>query len=275
MNAPSGFAQSTPFQRRGVVTEGRSERTALSGDGPATNVAQSERVVSLAAGAILAGLGLARRDWTGLLIAAVGGALAHRGATGHCYAYESVGVDTAHADSPRGVAEAGIHVTESFLIDRPREELYNYWRDFERLPSFMSHLKSVRRIDDRRSEWTAKAPSIGGGEARWEAEITIDQPNETIAWQTLPGGAVQHHGSVRFAPALGERGTMVRIDLQYSPPGGQLGRWVAKLFGEEPQQQVRSDLRKFKHLMETGEIPTTHGQTHGSCHGTGGLLRGQ
>jgi uncharacterized membrane protein len=238
------------------------------------NVAGSERIVSLAAGAILAGLGLARRDAVGAVIGIVGGALAYRGATGHCHMYQALGVDTCHTDAMRDLEEQGVEVVENFTIHKSAEELYSSWKNFERLPEFMSHLESVRVIDEKRSEWVAKAPWIAGGEMKWEAEITEDQPNQRIAWQTVEGSSVDHRGSVTFRPAPGDRGTRVRVELTYAPPAGQIGRWMAKLFGEEPEQQVRSDLRKFKRLMEIGEVPTTEGQPHGKCSGLGRLFHG-
>lgn len=239
--------------------------------GAGVNVAAGERVLSVAASALLLGLGLARRDLRGLLMLGAGGALAYRGMTGHSHLYEATGVNTAHSKSFDKSDQRGVHVTECFLIDQPATELYRQWRDFEQLPKFMTHLESVQILDDRRSLWTCKAPLIAGGRMEWEAEITIERPPEQIAWQTLPGSDLQHHGSIRFRPALGNRGTNVRVDLQYASPAGQLGRWLAMLFGVQPQQQIRSDLRKFKQLMETGEIATVAGQPHGTCHGAGGL----
>jgi uncharacterized membrane protein len=234
------------------------------------NVSQGERLVSAAAGAILALQGVARRDLTGALIAGVGSALIYRGATGHCAVYQRLGVNTAHDGEQAGAStQPGIHITESFLINRAPEELYNFWRNFENFPQFMTHLESVTKTDDRRSHWVAKAPAIYGGKVEWDAEITSDEPNSRIAWRALPDSDVQHRGEVRFTRARGDRGTMVRVELDYNPPAGQLGRWLAKLFGEEPEQQVRDDLRNFKRLIEIGEAPTTEGQPHGTCLGRG------
>jgi uncharacterized membrane protein len=234
------------------------------------NVSQGERLVSAVAGAILALQGVARRDLTGALIAGVGGALIYRGATGHCAAYRRLGVNTAQdGELAREAARPGVHITESFLIERAPEELYNFWRNFENFPQFMTHLESVKKIDDRRSHWIAKAPSIYGGKVEWDAEITAEEPNSRIAWRALPDSDVQHRGEVRFTRARGDRGTMVRVEMDYTPPAGQVGRWVAKLFGEEPEQQVRDDVRNFKRLMETDEVPTIEGQPHGTCLGRG------
>lgn len=236
------------------------------------NVGRGERIVSTAAGSILALLGLGRRDLTGALIAGVGGALVYRGATGHCPVYERAGVNTAADTYPavtnrlyRKPADQGVHITEVFLINKSPEDLYAYWRNFENFPRFMSHLKAVQQCDDRRSHWVAKAPALIGGEVEWDAEITADEPNNRIAWRTVEGSDVAHSGSVRFVRALGDRGTAVRVELDYQPPAGKVGRWIAKLFGEEPEQQIREDLRNFKRLMEIGEVISTEGQPRGTC----------
>lgn len=234
------------------------------------NVGPSERLVSVASGSILALLGVGRRDLLGLLIGAVGGGLIYRGVTGTCPVYKALGVDTAHTPArPRDYADHGAHVTEAFLIDKPAQELYDYWRNFENLPNFMTHLESVRVIDATRSHWVAKAPSIAGGTVEWDAVILAEDPGRRIVWQSLPGAGVDNRGSVSFSPALGARGTIMKVELDYLPPAGKVGQWVAKLFGEEPGQQIHADLHRFKSLLETGEIPTTRGQPRGTCAGTG------
>jgi uncharacterized membrane protein len=167
-----------------------------------------------------------------------------------------------HATVP---AKDAIHITECLLIHQPRETLYNYWRQLENLPSFMTHLKSVRSTEGNRSHWVAEAPWIVGGEVQWDAELITDEPQERIAWRSLPGSMVEHHGSVTFRDAPGDRGTAVRVEMNYLPPGGKVGQWISKLFGDAPEQQVHDDLRNFKRLMETGEIPTVAGQPRGLC----------
>ena len=239
--------------------------------GRQTNVSGSERTVSVAAGSILALLGLGRRDLAGLLIAGVGGGLIYRGATGHCPLYTALGLDTATtgAATADDYAEHGFHVAQSYLIDRSPQELYDFWRNFENLPRIMTHLESVRVIDERRSHWVAKAPAIAGGQVEWDAEITQDEPGSVIAWRSLSGADVDNAGSVRFVTAPGNRGTAVRVELDYLPPAGRLGKWAAKLFGEAPDQQIKGDLRNFKRMIELGEIPTVEGQPHGTCTGRG------
>ena len=183
---------------------------------------------------------------------AAGGSLIYRGLSGRCIVYRALGVDTAQRDG------AGKPVEEAVTIEAPAAELYRFWRSFENLPRFMTHLESVTTSGDKRSHWVAKAPM--GTTVEWDAEITEERENELIAWRSLPGGDVDSSGSVRFSSAPGGRGTIVRVALEYAPPGGAAGAAVAKLFGEEPSQQIEDDLRRFKQLMEAGEIPTTEGQ---------------
>jgi len=254
----------------GSASNGRSRQSQTS-RGQFQNVGDTERLVSASAGTILVAQGLGRRDLVGLLIAGVGGALAYRGATGHCSAYAAAGLNTAGDTSRAGQAaeDRGTRISQSLLINKSPDELYAYWHNFENLPNIMRHLKSVRVLDDGRSHWVAKAPMIAGSEVEWDAEVTADEPNSRIAWRALPGGDIEHRGSIKFVRAAGDRGTNVKVVLEYHPPAGQLGRWVAKLFGEEPEQQIRDDLRNFKRMMETGEIPTIIGQPHGTCMGKG------
>jgi uncharacterized membrane protein len=251
-------------------SNGRSRQVQTS-RGQWQNVGGTERLVSASAGTILVAKGLARRDLVGLLIAGVGGALAYRGATGHCSAYAAVGINTADGTGRAGhvVPDRSTRISQSLLINKSPDELYGYWHNFENLPNVMRHLKSVRILKDGRSHWVAKAPLIAGGEVEWDAEVTADEPNSRIAWRALPGGDIEHRGSIKFVKAAGDRGTNVKVVLEYYPPAGQVGRWVAKLFGEEPEQQIHDDLRNFKRMMETGEIPTIVGQPHGTCMGKG------
>ncbi|HEX9788653.1 MAG TPA: SRPBCC family protein [Candidatus Binatia bacterium] len=159
-----------------------------------------------------------------------------------------------------------IHVTKTIIINRPAEEIYRFWREFKNLPRVMEHLESVEVIDDKRSLWAAKGPA--GKRVQWEAAITEDRPNELIAWRSSEGSTVENSGRVRFEPAPGIRGTLVRVELNYRPPGGLLAATFAKLLGEEPELQLEEDLRRLKQLMETGEIITTEGQPAGRAKST-------
>lgn len=231
-----------------------------------TNVGDAERLVSVLAGAAIAVAGLARGKAAGLAAAAAGAALVHRGVTGHCRVYDAVGMDTSkHGRIEQAAAmlpaNRALHVERVFTIGRSAEDLYSFWRQLDNLPRFMGHLERVDVLDERRSHWVAKGPA--GTEMEWDAEILEDAPNQRITWRSLEGADVANDGTVRFEPAPGNRGTEVRVSLSYSPPAGKLGATVARLFGENPEQQVRDDLRRFKSLMEAGEIPTTEGQPSG------------
>jgi uncharacterized membrane protein len=158
-------------------------------------------------------------------------------------------------------AQGGIRVSKSLAINRPAEELYRFWRQLNNLPTVMSHLRSVQRLDGARSHWVAKG--LADVSVEWDAEITEDVPNQRLAWRSLQGSEVPNQGSVTFQPLPKGHGTMVRVELQYSPPGGRLSAALASLFGQEPEQQISTDLRRFKQRMETGEIATTEGQPSG------------
>jgi uncharacterized membrane protein len=158
-----------------------------------------------------------------------------------------------------------IHAQRSVTIKRNRDEVYRFWRDLDRLPTFMMHLESVRQQDGRRSHWVATAPA--GRHVEWDAEIVEDRPGELIQWRSLEGSEVSNGGAVRFADAPGDRGTEVHVDLHYDPPGGRLGATIAKIFGEEPEQQLRDDLRRFKQVMEAGEVVLSEGSLDGAGEG--------
>ncbi|TPE51674.1 SRPBCC family protein [Amaricoccus solimangrovi] len=153
--------------------------------------------------------------------------------------------------APPGPRRTGHAVT----INRPRAELYAFWRDFRNLPKFMTAVEKVTPGTSGRATWTIAAP--GGSPVDLETEVTEERDGELIAWRTLPGSAVEARGRVRFRDATGGRGTVVDAEVAYDPPGGEIGRWVAKLFQREPGIQGRRELKRFKMLMETGEIATS------------------
>ncbi|HEY2905791.1 MAG TPA: SRPBCC family protein [Vicinamibacterales bacterium] len=231
-----------------------------------TNVAEVERWASALGGAALAAYGIKQvreeRSLAGAMIAASASMLILRGATGRCPMYAATGINTADTDTRALLSGSrGVRVAESVTINRSPDELYDRWRDFEKLPTFMSHLVSVRTIDRRRSHWVAKAPARR--KVEWDAEIINEIPNELIGWRTLENADVVSAGSVRFRRADNGRGTEVHVKLQYDAPAGKMGSAIAWLFGHEPSQQIREDLRRFKQLLETGEVPTTKGQPRG------------
>ncbi|WP_022681708.1 SRPBCC family protein [Sphingobium bisphenolivorans] len=145
-------------------------------------------------------------------------------------------------------------VGKTVTIDRPREELYSFWRDVGNLPHFMENVVAVEPLDDRRSRWEVKAP--GGTTVGWISVITEDKPGELIAWASEEGADVPNSGRVEFRDAPDGRGTWVTATILYDPPAGIVGKVIAKIFQREPAIQARRDLRRFKQLMETGEVAT-------------------
>jgi len=224
------------------------------------NVGEIERVVSAVAGGALALYGFRSRTLSGLLLTVAGTALLHRGVTGHCNTYDLLGITT--TNESQAVTESApvakdIHVEKSITIGKSPEELYSFWRDFENLPRFMKHLESVNCVSLKRSHWVAKGP--GGVRVEWDAEIYNEKPNELIAWRSLDG-EVTNAGSVRFEPA-GDRGTVVKVVVNYNTPGGKLSAFVARLLGGEPGQMIEEDLRRLKQLLETGEVASVDDKT--------------
>lgn len=218
-----------------------------------TDISEAERWTTLITGGAMVLRGLQSRSLKGAIMALAGGGLAYHGATSDKSLPEKI--------SEAAGLEQDIRVEKTVTIDQPVEKLYGYWRDLENLPTFMNHLESVQTLDETRSRWKAKAPM--GVSVEWDAEIVDDRPNELIAWTSVADADIDNSGFVRFKPAPGDRGTEVKVVLEYSMPGGALAAAVAKLFGEEPEQQIGDALNKFKQLMETGEIATIDGQPQG------------
>jgi len=172
--------------------------------------------------------------------------------------------------SGNGAADhAGSLVRQTITVNRPIEDVYRFWRDFENLPRFMVHLESVQVMPGGRSQWRTKGPV--GRTVAWDAEITADRPNELIAWRSLEGADVENAGDVRFARAPGGRGTEVHVALHYRPPAGLVGAAAAMLFGQSAEQQTRDDLRRFKQVIEAGEVVRSEGSPAGM--NTGRLMK--
>lgn len=212
-----------------------------------------ERWASIIGGGAMVLAGLQQRSLKGILTAIAGGGLVYQGTQGKStikQVEDAVGLD--HA----------IRVEKTVTINRSAAELYTFWRNLENLPQFMRHLQSVQVSDDRHSHWVANAPLNQSIE--WDAVIINDEPNHLIAWTSVNDAPVENSGFVRFQPATGNRGTEVKVVMEYQPPGGVLGTAIAKLFGEEPEQQIGDELNRFKQLMEAGEIATIEGQPKGN-----------
>lgn len=158
-------------------------------------------------------------------------------------------------------AREPIQVRKTVSIMKPAQEIYQFWRKLENLPQFMKHLEAVTQLDQRRSHWIARAPI--GMSVDWEATITEDIPGERIAWRSVEGSQIPNQGSVSFRDLGPERGTVVLVELEYHPPAGAVGAGIAKLFGEEPKQQIDSDLKRLRAILEAGQTPTIQGQPVG------------
>jgi uncharacterized membrane protein len=166
--------------------------------------------------------------------------------------------------------EAGaIHFHKTITINRSPEVVYKFWRNFENLPRFMHNLVSVTSLGLGHSRWVAKAPA--GQTVEWDAKILEDVPNRLISWHSLEGSDVDNAGAVRFEEAPGQRGTIVRVDITYRPPGGKFGAGLAKLFGKAPDQEVQGDLFRFKQVLETGHVMSRDGQSPGKSRSTSRL----
>lgn len=154
-------------------------------------------------------------------------------------------------------------IDRAITVNRPRAEIYQYWRALENLPHIMRHLESVTvsASDPRRSHWVAKAPL--DNRVEWDAEIVSERENELITWSSLPDAQIDNRGSVTFRDAPGSRGTEILVNLVYDAPAGKAGALIARLLGEEPEIQIRDDLRRFKQIMEVGWVTTVDGQTSG------------
>jgi uncharacterized membrane protein len=148
-------------------------------------------------------------------------------------------------------------VNKSIIINRSPEELYSFWRELRNLPRIINQLESVQETGGNRSHWVAKAPA--GTTVEWDAEITEEREGEYIAWRSVEGSQVETHGSVSFERSTGGRGTIVKVEMEYTPPGGIIGAAVAKLFGDDPAQQSQEALRCFKQVMELGEVIVSDG----------------
>ncbi len=227
-----------------------------------TNVSSTERTLSLVAGGVVSALGFDGRGPT-LASSLLGGFLLYRAASGNCPAYQLLGVSMSDATAENSVVAAGhgTRVEHSVTVQKPIVDVYQYWRDFENLPRLMTHLIDVDTTTDNQSHWVARGPL--GIRVEWDAKIIADKSNKLISWQSLDGADVDTAGSVHFTELPFNRGTEVRVELKYDPPAGKLGTAVAWLFGKSPDAQIRADMRRFKQIMEAGEIPTTEGQPHG------------
>jgi uncharacterized membrane protein len=211
------------------------------------NISEHERTISIFAGITLAGLGVARRSWSGALALIAGAALIHRGVTGRCSVYRALGIPFRAQDQAGVPGNRGHKIVRVITVARPRAEVFSFWRKLDNLPQFMPHLEKVELLDHFRSRWVVR--TVTGATVEWQAEIINERENEMLAWQSLPGAQVPNAGSVRFEDAA-PSGTRVKVALEYDPPAGVIGDAVAAIFGGSPEWQLEKDLQHWKEIME-------------------------
>ncbi len=222
--------------------------TSIQAENP--NVDVAERVLSVIGGVFLTYKSLttlSKHPLIGLQEAIAGGLLLYRGATGYCPVYSALDTD--------GTDSRALNITETFIVNRPREEVYSFWRRLENLPRFMKHLASVDEHDRIKSHWRANLP----GEVlklNWNAEITREDENSYIGWQSVEGSMVENAGKVTFHDALNGSGTELTVDISYFPPAGSLGQGIARLLNGVFEKVVREDVTNFKHYIEGEEYKT-------------------
>jgi uncharacterized membrane protein len=214
-----------------------------------SEIRELERWASLAAATAVVAYGLTRRSFPGVALAAAAATpFAYRGLVGK-WPFENGDTRTSLS------GDRGIHVREAVRIERPVSEVFAFWRQLENLPQVLTHLEQVTELDNGRSHWVARGPADLGVE--WDAEIINEVENKVIGWRSLPDSDIVTAGSVNFKTVRGGRETEVSVHLQYAPPAGRAGALLARIFGREPSQTVREDLRRFKQVLEAGEIPRT------------------
>jgi uncharacterized membrane protein len=221
-------------------------------DHRAPSLSDAEDWLALSTGAALLLAGASRRSTGGAILTAASAPLLYRGITGH---WPGLTNGSTPAESTRRAlsGDRGLHVRESVRLELPLGDVYRFWRRFENLPRFMTHLERVTERPDGTSHWVMSGPA--GLAVHWDAEIINEVENKVIAWRSLPGSELVTAGSVHFDASRGGRSTQVSVHLQYSPPGGKAGALVASLLGRNPSSTIREELRHLKHVLEAGELP--------------------
>lgn len=225
------------------------------------NVSWPERMISSTLGALLFtnGVGnLFSNPLSGLVKTAVGGYLVYRGASGNCALYSMLGNQGSQAQHA-----GSVNVRTTMVVNKPKEEVYKYWRKLENLPLFMKHLKAVQEHDNKRSHWEALLPG-NLGVIKWEAEIVEEEENRKIAWRSVEGSMLENAGKVVFEEALGGQGTKLDIIISYRPPAGDIGRGVANLLNARVEKYIREDVANFKDHIQAkpSTVPTMGTSVH-------------
>lgn len=227
--------------------QGENDFNPAEGNSNQINVGYNERILSAALGGYLlsSGLGnLTRNPLSGLVKTVLGGFLVYRGTSGNCPMYSAMG-------KTKGVAHTqAINIRTSLIVNKPKDEVYAFWRKLENLPLFMKHLASVTEIDQKHSHWEATIPG-NIGKIKWNAEIVKEEPGSMIGWQSIPNATIHNAGKVVFNDAMGGQGTELEVVISYTPPAGELGSGVAKMLNPMFEKIIRQDVMNFKEYIET------------------------
>jgi uncharacterized membrane protein len=213
------------------------------------NVSNFERAASAAIGGFLIfnSLGkIFRSPFRSISRIGAGSALLYRGLSGYCPVYQQMNIDGSKASS--------VNMLTTFTVNKPREEVYRFWRKLDNLPLFMKHLVSVTSIDDKRSHWEAKIPEGNPIHLKWDAEIMKDDEGRLLSWRSLPGSTIDNAGKVEFRDALGGQGTELKVMITYRPPAGNIGSGIAKLLNPLFEKVIREDVNNFKSFIDAGNV---------------------
>lgn len=233
------------------------------------NVGQSERIASAAIGAWMLSSGLnnlTKSPINSILKAALGGYLLYRGASGHCAVYSSLGKTKGVSHTP------AINIRTSLIVNKPKDEVYAFWRKLENLPLFMKHLASVTEIDSKHSHWEAVVPG-NIGKIKWNAEIVKEEQGHLIGWQSIPNSTINNAGKVMFNEALGGQGTELEVVISYHPPAGEIGAGIAKALTPMFEKMIKQDVIDFKDYIETKYQSTSGDSQSGTQNNNPNIVR--
>jgi len=256
---PSASDYGTDPQSNARSQAGRTRRGA-----GGINLTRFDRWAYVAGGLGLVALGLRRGLLGKVALGGTGAWLLQQAYSGRNPMFQALGIRVNQRPEDHAARET-IVVEESISINKPREEVYRFWRDVTNLPRFMRNIEWVNAAGDKHSRWCGHSPI--GGTFEWDSEITRDEPGRELRWRGTVEGRLLHFGRVRFEDAYGDRGTQVRVRFEYVPVGGSIGTAITRAMGREPQPEMKEDLRRLKQCLETGELSTTEGQTSGAGNG--------
>ena len=212
------------------------------------NLKWPERYLSMVAGVKIGLSGLTqvfKKPYTALLKMGAGTYLFNRGMTGHCALYSKL--------DELAAKPAKISVQSSLIINRPRMAVYNFWRNMNNLPLFMTHLERVNMLDNEHAHWEMKIPT-GFTTLNWNSKITMDTPGELISWTSMDDSNIESIGMVMFSDKNDGHGTIVDISISYQAPSGNKLPGLAHVLNPAFKSVLENDINSFKEYMETESL---------------------